>query len=83
MYIINFLPGCLLDPKFSSNVVLLKSFFRSVCFYYYVLSLLSPACRWVHQFFFVFFKNNTTRASNMKAEPDSAWPGLNVTVRIG
>lgn len=83
MYIINFLPGCLLDPKFSSNVVLLKSFFRSVCFYYYVHSLLSPACRWVHQFFFfVFFMNNTTHASNMKAEPDSAWPGLNVTVRI-
>lgn len=54
MYIINFLPGCLLDPKFSSNVVLLKSFFRSVCFYYYVHSLLSPACRWVHQFFFLF-----------------------------
>lgn len=83
-WVTNYLPGCLLDPIFSSNVVLFKSFFffRSVCFYCIHSSL--TACRWVHQLFqlFIFFMNNTTRASNMKAEPDSAWPGLNVTVRI-
>lgn len=81
MYIINFLPGCLLDPKFSSNVVLLKSFFRSVCFYYYVHSLLSPACRWVHQFLFYFYEQHNTCVKH-EGRPDSAWPGLNVTVRI-
>lgn len=81
MYIINFLPGCLLDPKFSSNVVLLKSFFRSVCFYYYVHSLLSPACCWVHQFLFYFYEQHNTCVKH-EGRPDSAWPGLNVTVRI-